>query len=318
MNSNKLLERINLEIPFQEYIDEIENNYPNIGTVQNYSPILQGYEDANFILNTSEGKYVLKIFSKDRTEKNIRDYIKIIEEARKIGVQTLEIIPCKENPFYLHNETYSMITRFFEGKSFLFTKPSLEDMYLVTENISKLNTIDFDTEESYDSWGSRNLVNEYEKSKLIHKDVKKEISPLIRYLREQDFSNFSEGVIHGDMQRQHVIKNNKDICILDYGCARRDYIIYEVSIFLAWFCLTEDTWDNRDVILEKVVNKYTETNSLSTKEKYNIKPLIAASYAAYFLKTSELIENGDNSKQTVEWNNSSKEMFKKCMNWIRL
>lgn len=318
MNPNKLFERINLGIPFEQYIGEIEKEYPNIGTIQKYSPILEGYEDVNFLLNTSNGKYVLKIFSKDRTEKNIKDYIKIIQEARKIGVQTLEIIPNNKNSFHLFNGSYSMITSFFEGKSFKFIKPSLDEIALVTENISWLNTLSFDVEESYDSWGSRNLIKEYEKCKVQNELVRREIFPLIEFLKQQDFSQFSKGIIHGDMQRQHVLKNDRNICIIDYGCARKDFKIYEVSVFLAWFCLAQDSWDEREEILKKVIEKYTEVNKLTTSEIDNIKPLIAASYAAYYLKTTELIENGDHSQETTDWNNSSRLMFEKCMDWVRV
>ena len=316
MNITDLLKRTNLEISFEKYLEIIQNSFPLVGIVQSYSPILEGYEDANFLINTSNGKYVLKIFSKDRTERNVNDYIKVIEEATSIGVQTLELVTNREGNLFSYKNTYAIITKYFDGQSYQDIKPSLDDMLLVTENISKLNILCFDIEESYDSWGNKNLVREYESTNVKNKNVAEEIFPLVEFLRKQKLSRFSKGVIHGDMQRKHVIKNNNEICIIDYGCMSYDLKIYDLSTFLAWFCLSEDTWEDKENIFSKVIEKYTELNELSNKEIKLIKPLIAGSYASYFIKTTKLIENGDSSKETLDWNNASRDMFRKSMKWI--
>ena len=318
MDIKNLLERTNLKISLGKYLRIIEESYPSIGKVQEYFPILEGYEDANFILNTSNGKYVLKIFSKDRTEGNVNDYIKILKEASNIGVQSLELILNKEGALSSYFNTYAIITKYFDGQNYQDIKPSLKDMLLVAENVSKLNTLCLDVEESYDSWGNKNLVREYESTDVKDRDVVQEILPLVEFLKKQKLSLFSKGVIHGDMQRKHVLKNNEGICIIDYGCMSYDLKIYDLSTFLAWFCLAEDTWEDKDNIFSKVVQKYTELNKLTNEEIQLTKYLIASAYASYYLKTTSLIENGDNSKETLDWNCLSRLMFRKCKDWINL
>lgn len=131
-----------------------------------------------------------------------------------------------------------------------------------------------------------------------------------------DISKFSKSVIHGDMQRKHVIKNeNGEYCILDFGCMAYDPKVIELSTYLAWFCLQEDTWKDKDLIYKTVLTIYNNTHYLSDKEIDSIPTLIRTSYAAYYLTTSVMINEGDMSEETIEWNKKAKKMLELTKNW---
>jgi Ser/Thr protein kinase RdoA (MazF antagonist) len=319
MDVKDLLNRTTLRIPLERYLSVLQQEFHQIRLIQEYQPILEGYEDVNIILNTDSGKYALKIFAKFRSEKNILNYIKIIHEASKIGVQTLELVQSQTGKdYFFYENTYSILTKYFEGENFVETPPTLEEILLVTTNIARLNTLDFDVDATYDSWGSNNLLNEYSNTIVKNEEVKKEILPIINFLEEFDTYKFSRGVIHGDMQRKHVLKNSTKLCIIDYGCMRNDLKVYDLSIFLAWFCLGEENWEEKDKILESVIKEYIKINALSNREIESLIPLITASYAAYYLKTQELIEQGDRSKETLDWNSSARNLYRRSLNWSNL
>lgn len=319
MDVKDLLKRTNLRIPFERYLSVLQQEFSQIRLIQEYQPILEGYEDVNIILNTDSGKYVLKIFAKFRSEKNILDYIKIIHEASKIGVQTLELVQSQTGKdYFFYENTHSIVTKYFEGENFVETPPTLEEILLVTTNIAKLNTLDFDVDPTYDSWGSNNLLNEYSNTIVQNEEVKKDILPIINFLERFYTYQFSKGVIHGDMQRKHVLKNGNRLCIIDYGCMRNDLKVYDLSIFLAWFCLGEDNWEERERIFNSVIDEYKKINPLSNSEIESLIPLITASYAAYYLKTQELIEQGDGNKETFDWHNTAKNLYRKSLNWSNL
>jgi Ser/Thr protein kinase RdoA (MazF antagonist) len=146
--------------------------------------------------------------------------------------------------------------------------------------------------------------------KNLSGDVKNIIFPIVSQMKAIDMSSFSKAVIHGDMQRKHVLKNIKnEYCILDFGCARTDYKVYDLSTYLAWFCLSHDTWAKKDEIFEKVIQKYTFIHNLSEKELISIPLLIKAAYASYYLKTTLLIQEGDLSDETKKWHNDSMKML---------
>lgn len=210
-NIDLLLKRTNLNVPFDEFLNEVQSKFNSIDIVENYFPINEGYEDANIILNTTNGKYVLKIFFAERDLKNINSYIKILRECKNIGVQTTEILTDCNNGLGLFEnsgvKTYYIITKFFEGKNFQNITPAMEDIKNVTQYLSKLNTLNFEVDKEYDAWGLKAFPDEYKKKKdkltfeqdLLIKDIYSDYIKL-------DMSNFSKSVIHGDMQRKHVIK----------------------------------------------------------------------------------------------------------------
>lgn len=314
---NTLLSRTNLRLPFNYFLREIEFNFPVIGKIQYVNPINQGYEDANFKLTTHLGKFVLKIFSKDRTSANVNAYVRVLEESYKNGVPVTELVGGKHGTDGKSGDTKYIVTKFFRGKDFQKVTPTIEDIKEVTGYIAKLNTLNFSIEESYDSWGNKNLYKEYEKhnNKLSveHKEI---IKPIIRDFVKINLSKLAKSVIHGDMQRKHVLKNKGGkYCILDFGCVAYGPKIIDLSTYLAWFCLQKDTWVHRKEIYNLVLCEYTKIHKLSGDEINRLPVLIRASYAAYFMKTSILRAEGDNSAETFEWNKLSKEMLELSNGW---
>ncbi|OGD91800.1 hypothetical protein A3D81_01535 [Candidatus Curtissbacteria bacterium RIFCSPHIGHO2_02_FULL_40_17] len=301
-----LLSRTNLTSPFGEFLKKLEEEVPRLGKIRNLQPILEGYEDANFILESDLGRLVIKIFTKERSPKNNKDYVRILEESAKIGVPVPKLI------FYGKISSASfIITEFFEGENFENGTPMLSDIIAITAYLSKLNTLNFPVDELYDSWGNKNLLKEYEKSRNnLTSQQDKLIAPIVEGFKKVDFSKFQKAVIHGDLQRKHVLKSGKGkYCILDFGCMSNDSKVIELSTFLAWFCLQEDTWEQREEIIDKVINNYASIHQLSSQETASIPTLIKASYAAYFLRTSILIKEGDTSEETKEWHEKSNKLL---------
>jgi Ser/Thr protein kinase RdoA (MazF antagonist) len=316
-----LLKRTSLNISFDNFLKIIKLQFSSLGKILSYKPINEGYEDANFLLNTSNGKFILKIFLEERSFKNIRNYIRVLNECKKVGVQTTEILTDSNNGLgCLDNrdkKTYFIITKFFEGTDFKNIVPTLEDIKSVTEYIARLNTLNFNVSETYDSWGNKNLAKEYMENKdKVTFDQKSFIEPIYNEFVNLDYSSFSKSVIHGDMQRKHVLKNIKgEYCILDFGCMAYDPKVIDLSTYLAWFCLQNDTWKDRDTIYSMVLDIYNKKHNLIKAEIDSLPILIKSSYAAYYLKTSILINEGDKSKETFDWHNKSKTMLILSKKW---
>lgn len=271
-NTDILLKRTNLNIPFEKLLKDVQSKFTSLSKIIDYSPINEGYEDANFVILTTNGKFVLKIFLSERKLESINSYVKILTECKNIGIPTTEILTdFNEGLGFIENgqvKTYYIITKYFEGSNFQKTTPSLEDIKTITSYISKINTLNFKFESTYDSWGIKNFTKEYEikKNKLTSRQnllIKNNYNDFLKI----NMSNFSKSVIHGDMQRKHVIKNAQGkYCILDFGCMAYDAKVIELATFLAWFCLQPDTWEDRDIIYKEVLDIYNSTHHLSDDE----------------------------------------------------
>lgn len=316
MDITILLQRSPYAGTIQELMSFIEKTYPTIGRINSYNGIFEGYEDANLLLETTTGKYVVKAFGDFRTEKNITDYVKVIIEATKKGVLTIEIISGIQGNISSYSGGTFMITRFFEGINFVDVQPTRKDILSVTKSLALLNTLNFDIDESYDSWGNKNLLKEFTVTPIRSPSVIHDVGEIVKMLKCLSFDGFSRGVIHGDMQKKHVLKHNETLCIIDFGCMSFDYIVYELSTFLAWFCIDSDRWNEKESITADVIATYSQHRAVSAAEVASLPLLITSSYAAYYLKTTELIERGDSSLETQEWHNSAKELFYKAVTWL--
>jgi Ser/Thr protein kinase RdoA (MazF antagonist) len=315
-NIQQLLQRTALKIPLLEFLAIVEKNYPTLGKVLNADAIQEGYEAANIKLITETGKYVLKIYESDRDPQNIRDMIRVTESAIKLGIPFPTLIRGEQGGISIlleeHISVYYSISSLFQGKSMESTTPTIEEMCEIVTQIGSLHTLKFPVKEAYDSWGANNLVQEFKRNhQQLPSDVAGEIQPIVHVLEKLDTSHFTQAIIHGDMQRKHVLKSDdKTYCILDLGCMRNDVVAVDIATYLAWFCLQEDTWKLCKEIIEKVLETYQKKHSLTSEEITAIPHIMRASYAAYFLKTTLLIQDGDQSEETIEWNKKAKTLLK--------
>lgn len=69
---NEFEKRINLNFPLKILSQEVCKQY-NLGNFVDNQLIKIGYEDYNYILTTSEGKFVVKVFSILRTDKDCQN-----------------------------------------------------------------------------------------------------------------------------------------------------------------------------------------------------------------------------------------------------
>jgi len=306
-----LLARVDLSVAFGSFLKQLEKDYPLLGPIKSCRPITEGYEDANFLFETSRNKYVLKIFAKTRSILNIKSYSKLLVGAQKAKVQSLQPIRGKNGYLGKIKQTRFVITEFFIGRNFRNSTPSLLDIRIITKELVKLNSLNFKFYESYDSWSNAHLVCEFKKNKnKLDQATVNYLDPTVKALNKLNTRGFSRSIIHGDLQPLHIFKNNQGrYCLIDYGCARNDYLVYELSTFLAWFCLLKKNWQRRKAIFSYVIDTYTKTHKLSKQEIDSLPLLIKAAYAAYYLKTKLLIGGGDRSKQTRDWFKQAEKML---------
>jgi Ser/Thr protein kinase RdoA (MazF antagonist) len=160
-------------------------------------------------------------------------------------------------------------------------------MVSVTELLARVNTLDLQVPEAYDSWGNNNLVAEYAKvTEKLTDSQNNNILEIVQNMQRLDTRSFSKSFIHGDMQRKHIIKTPQgQFAVLDLGCMRYDAKVYDLSTYLAWFCFDQQNWAKHDEIYKRVLSQYTTQHVLSDDELAAIPLLVRASYASYYLKT---------------------------------
>ncbi len=302
------LSRVDIPSTIQDFIEEIASVY-GLGNVIKWEPIKEGYEELNIKTITKKGVYVIKIFSKDKTYRNIKDNIKGLVEFSKVGIPVTKLL--KANGSFLYKikgkkgYTYACVMEFFDGKSFEKVKSTTADIKAITNYLAKIHHLSFKINRNYDSWGTVNLVKEFiDKKKYLTQQDLRLIEPIVNGFRRVDFSKFRKCVIHGDIQRTHILKDKKgNYCVLDLGVMDFNSAVIDLAIFIGLFCFDMDSSirSNRGVY-DMVVKEYTKTNSLNKNEIRFLPLLVKATYAIYTVQSSyRLFDKNDNSKQTKKW-----------------
>ncbi len=321
-NIQKFLSRTNLSIPIIDYLKQVVS-YFNLGMLYKFEFIEQGYEDVNIKIYTSSGDYVIKMFNKNRSLPRIKSIIKGLNEFHKIGIPTTELISFNKKCLYQSNQSqrkiYSYVTKFFKGNNLLQQQITKRDLLELTKFLAKINTLNFPITYDYDSWGIANILLEFDKKKssLSIKELNL-IEAIVESFKKIDFHLCSKSVIHGDMQKQHVLKNNQgQYCILDLGCLNYDYVIFDLAVFIAEFCTDYSQVLDFKNIYADIIKTYSQIKRLSEYELSIIPFLISAHYAIYFITTNYLIKTqNDTSRETKDWYDFSKKGLELSDKWF--
>jgi Ser/Thr protein kinase RdoA (MazF antagonist) len=310
-----VLSRTSLNVPFQDLLSSVERDYPEIGRIVEFVAIPHGYHDANVRITTTTDTYLLKVLRTERTIDNIHGYVRVLLAVQELAVPVPQILFGRSGAIGVisHSgiETHFIVMSYFQGRSFLETTPDVVEMRTVAKYVARINRMDFFVDGIYDSWALANFLAEYNrKSGVLTEEQHRLIAPAARQLRRLPTAPHTIGILHGDMQRGHVLTNDQgDLCLIDFGCATQGYIIFELATVLAWFCLDADTWSDREKIVSTVLSEYIQVAGVSKTEVAMLPELIEAAYASYYLQASLLVNQGDRSSQTLRWLHSSERML---------
>lgn len=303
-----LLSRVYLDISLDRLLRQVAIEY-GLKKLISYEPIGVGYEELNIKIVVEKGIYVVKIFSKGKNPDVIQDYIKGLVEFYHAGIPVPKLLRRKDEYLFRFSgrkgSTYLCVMEYFNGQSFLEREPTENDLINLTKYIAKIHSLNFKiNSNNYDSWGTSNLLAEYDKKKYcLRADDLQIIQPVVIEFQNIDFSNFRQSVIHGDLQRNNIMKSSKgDYCILDLGSLNFAPSAIDLAIFLAVFCFDPYSVVENKRRYKLVVNEYTMRMPLSPLELLHLPTLIKATYAIYFISSNYALQvNNDDSSQTVKW-----------------
>ncbi len=280
--ASSVLKRTELGMPLKSALEIVSSEY-RIGKILRYKIIQMGYEDANVILETGKGKYVLKIFSKIKSLSKINDGVKGLVEFRKAGVPTPKLFKAKGKYLLKIGKSYMCLIGFFTGQSFEGRQVSKKDIGRIVRFMAKIHTLKFQVKHNYDSWGTVNLLREYRlKLKYLSTADKKLVEPVVHEFGKLDFSKLRKSIIHGDLQRHHILKNKNKFCVIDLGCMDYNASVLDLAIFLALFFPVGSAVKCREMY-GFVMGEYRNNRRLSEAELAAIPTLIKATYAIYLI-----------------------------------
>ena len=298
-------ERINLNFPLEVLSKEVCKEY-DLGTFVDNKLIEIGYEDYNYILTTSKGKYVVKVFSNLRTDEDCQNLADRGSVPNKFGFSCPKIYETSGKNLYittLKNVKFRLLVMaYVNGKDFytLDKLPTLNDLKYIGKETAKLNQIDFRPPFIYDRWAIINFEKEYNHNiKYIKDESKKLIDKAYQEFKSIDFTKLNYGYVPGDLIETNVLRDeNKKLWFIDFSVANYLPRIIDLAVTICDLCLDLNDIKKTITRTNSYLSSYESIYPLSKYEKECLKTVIKCHQAITVLETT---------REQIEENNQLQE-----------
>jgi len=299
--------RVGSVIALPALLDNIASSYA-LGDIIASVPILIGYQDYNVDLTTSKGRYVVKIFSKEKSKERIDDVVWAYAHSAKLGVPVAQIIqtPDKRPVIEISGDSrpvYACVFAYFPSKPLTRVPVTDTDLDLLTNAMAAIHRIPKTVHRYYDTLGIINLTDLYKKNNAaLNTEELAIITPVVAKMSKIDFSAFPHSIIHGTFEKENVLKNpTGEIRLLDFGCMDYNASILDIATYIANFTLyLDDT--RRTHVAHRILEVYEQSRPLTSAERAALPTLIRSQFAAHAIHMTYYMRiDHDMTKQTQTW-----------------
>lgn len=301
-------DRINLNTNLENISKEICKKY-NLDDYISDELILVGYEDFNYILNTTKGKYCVKIFNKERTNKDVNNYIDRIELASTLNINTPKVYKVKNNCLQIidiNNNQYRLcVFEYVNGKSFydLNEIPTEKEIKEIIKQMVYIHNAKLDSEYIYDKWTITNFIKEYkDKKNYLDKKYIDIFNKLTNRLEKVDFNKLVYSFVHGDIISSNVMKDkNNKLWIIDFAVSNYLPRIVDLAVTSCNLCLNPTSKAKTIESTKMILEEYQKYIKLNEYELETFPLFYDLANAMGILQISYLNSIGETSNEDKFW-----------------
>lgn len=307
-------ERINLNTNLSNISKEICKRY-NLGDYLSETIILVGYEDFNYILETTIGKYCVKIFNKERTDKDCRNYVDRIELASNLNINTPKLYKYKNNgecDIVIENVKYRLcVFDYIDGESFfdLGITPNYDEIKEIIRQMANIHTATLKSDFIYDKWAIINFKKEMQdKGRYLQSDDKKKLEALLNKFLAIDMSKLPSAFVHGDIISTNVMKDTHNkLYIIDFAVSNYLPRIIDLAVSACNLCLEANDKEMTINKIKMVIEEYEKYNKLTDYEIEQFPIFFDVANAMCILQISYLASLGEMTEEDKFWYEESKQ-----------
>jgi homoserine kinase type II len=261
----------------------------DIEEIISFQGIKKGIENTNYLLKSKNKKFILTIFEKRVSNKEIPFFMKLMDKLNNSKINCPK--PLKNNDgkylIKLKNKT-ACIVSFLKGKdkNKLDLKNCFEvgkiiaQMHLVTKNINLSRK---------NSMGIKNLDPLLKSIKFRSNkfsNLEKFLANNLNEIKKNWPKKLPKGIIHGDLFIDNIFFNkNKLSGIIDFYFAANDYFMYEIAICINALCFDnkKSKFKINKQKIKSLIKGYESIKKISLKEKKSLNILCRGAAMRYFL-----------------------------------
>lgn len=306
--------RINLNTDLSKISKQICKKY-NIGEYIKDNIITVGYEYFNYILETTQGKYCIKIFHKERTDKDCKNYIDRIELAASTDINTprlYKINDTSECIIEVEDTKYRLcVFEYINGDSFfdLGITPNENEIREIIRQMAIIHKQELKSDFIYDKWAIINFNQEFEDKKeaLSEEDLIR-LDDLSKRFKKVNMKNLPYAFTHGDIISTNVMKDkNGKLWIIDFAVSNYLPRIIDLAVSACNLCLDPEDKKETEKKTKMILEEYEKYNKLTDYEKDVFPLFFDIANAMGILQISHLTKQGEASEEDKFWYNESKK-----------
>ncbi len=284
----------------------------DLGDFISNNSISIGYEDFNFILETTKGKYFVKIFANFRTLENCKRYIEIMHKAGDSKISTPKLYKSNQGYLYLTeiNKTKLRlcVLEFIDGKTLfeLNTRLNAEEIKLLAYQTALINSLNLKPNLVEDEWAITNFLDSYAKKGrfLPNKDLS-DIKQLVYEFKKLKVEELPHCFVHGDIISTNVMKDkNGKLWVIDFSVSNYYPRIQELAVLACNILFDEQSKEESQKNLDIALKEYQKVIPLTDRESEALPLYIQLAHGMHLLCANfEKIAKGNDSYENEYWLN---------------
>lgn len=281
-----------------------------VGVPRSFSVVPTGYEDCNLSVATDRGRYLVKIFSKHRTQADVVRYGTVLEEATRAGVNIPRLHRTIEGNLVFRDDLASgvsmVVMDYVSGHTFLELDrpPNPVERRAVIAQAALIHRIPVQLPFAFDWWAIPNVHHLYDSvSSVLSSDERLLVAPILDRFDALSVAGLPHCFVHGDMSKANVIRGDDDrIYVLDFSVSNWYPRILELAVICSNLLQGFATGTNLRRLTEVVASEYTDHAVLTELERGCLYDFAVTGVAVEFLGSCrEKYLCGNASPETEYW-----------------
>ena len=302
--------RIGLNTDLKNISEQICSQY-NLGGFISNELITIGYEDYNYYLTTTKGKYCVKIFNNIRTRQDIINYLERIRVVANSQINAPKPLKINNDIVleldYKKNHYDICVFEYIDGKNYfeLNQKASKEIIKELAKQTAMINQLDIKPDFIYDSWAIINFEEEYKnKREYLSDKYKEEFDQLLTKFKCIDLDKLPKGFVHGDIISTNVMLDSTNkVWIIDFAVSNYLPRIIDLAVISCNMCLDNSSKENTYENIALLVSEYNKYTPLSEYELSAFRTFYKLANAMHILQTQYIIKTDGDSAENEYWLN---------------
>ena len=265
------------------------NSKFDIDEIKSFQGIRKGIENTNYLLKTKKEKFILTIFEKRVSNKEIPFFMKLMDSLNKSKISCPKPLKDKNENYLikLKNKTACVVS-FLKGKDKQIL--NINNCYQVGKIISQMHSITKKLKFSRkNSMGIKNLNPLLKSIKFKSKknsNLEKFLIQNLSNIKKNWPSKLPSGIIHGDLFIDNIFFNKDKLSgVIDFYFAANDFFMYEIAICINALCF--DKKKNKFKInkqkVKNLIKGYESVRKITIGEKKSLNILCRGAAIRYLL-----------------------------------